>query len=203
MIFLRSTHVAHAALLWLAGCQCADSDLVELESESSTSAAEDALTDSSDGSTGTTGEPFDASRWIGRYHYENVYLPFGERGDSLGSNALINFEILTDSQATIFYDDCAFDVPVTRAYEWSPGEEGWLDLQPGPDEPSLRFLGTDRVDTLRIQLVEPCRELRFEIDGQVSGLPFRPGESCWVDRCTTPNIMQVDYCEGEEPPPCP
>ena len=31
----------------------------------------------------------------------------------------------------------------------------------------------------------------------------RPGASCWVERCTTPGLIQVDYCEGEEPPPCP
>jgi hypothetical protein len=156
------------------------------------------------GRLGRFREPFDASRWIGRYHFESVLFPFGERGDTHGPNALINFEILPDSRATIFYDDCSFDDPVTRTYAWSPGEEGWLDLQAEPGEPWLRFLGPDPVGSLRVQLVEPCRDLRIEVDGSVNTwMPFRPGESCWVDRCTTPNIMQVDYCEGEVPPPCP
>jgi hypothetical protein len=199
----RLTGMMLVALTWLSGCQCANGDIVVPDSETTTSESEATVAESSF-SSGTTGEPFDPSPWLGRYHYENVYLPFGERGDSHGSNALVNFEILPGSRATIFYDDCAFDEPVTRNYEWSPGEEGWLTLQPGPGEPWLRFLGDDSVDTLRVQLIEPCRELRFEVDGTINtALKFYPGESCWVDRCTAPNIMQVDYCEGEEPPPCP
>jgi hypothetical protein len=200
----RSTGMTLLATTLLAGCHCANADIVELGSEGSTSTSGEALTGSSASNDSSTGEPFDGSRWIGRYHFENFFLPFGERGDPHGDYALVNFEVLPDGWATIFYDSCSFDEPVTRTYEWTPDEEGWLDLQAGPGEPWLRFLGPDRVDTLRVQLVEPCRELWFEIDGRVSGwMPFFPGESCWVDRCTTPGIMQVDYCEGEEPPSCP
>lgn len=198
----RSTRMLLAATL-LAGCQCTNADIVESDSDTSSTSGE-LLTSSSSSSDGSTGEPFDASRWIGRYHFENFFLPFGERGDPHGDYALINFEVLPDSRATFYYDACSFDAAITRVYEWTPGEEGWLDLQPGPGEPWLRFLGPDPVETLRVQLVEPCRELWVEVDGDVSEwMPFRPGESCWVDRCTTPGIMQVDYCEGEEPPPCP
>jgi hypothetical protein len=151
----------------------------------------------------STGEPFDASRWIGRYHYENVFLPFGEGGDP-GDLTLVNVEILADSTAVMFYDNCAFDEPIIIKYAWTPGEPGWLDLRPGEGEPSLRFLSADNLKTLRVRLIEPCRALEFEVDGWAdSSAPFHPGESCWVDRCTTPGIMQVDYCEGEEPPPCP
>jgi hypothetical protein len=199
----RSIRMTLLAATWLSGCQCANGDIVELDSEASSSSAEEAFTGSSTSSDGT-GEPFDASRWIGRYHFENVFLPFGERGDSHGDNALINFEIPPDSRATMFNDDCSFDEGITTVYEWVPSEEGWLSLHPGPGETSLRFWANPDVDTLRVQMIDSCRALRFERDGQiVSWTTFRPGESCWVDRCTAPNIMQVDYCEGEEPPPCP
>jgi hypothetical protein len=202
----RSIRMALSAMVCVAGCQCANADIVDLDSDGSSSAAGEGSTRLSASTDASTGEPFDALRWIGRYHFESVFLPFGERGDTHGPNALINVEILPDSRATIFYDDCSFDDPVTRAYAWTPdeGEEGWLVLRPGPGEPWLRFLGPDPVETLRVQLVEPCRDLWIEVDGSVSTwMPFRPGESCWLDRCTTPGIMQVGYCEGEEPPPCP
>lgn len=190
-----------------AACQCAKDDTSELDTSASSSASDESSTSTSEfgSSSESTGTPFDASRWIGRYHYENAFVPFGERGSALGTtSALINFEIRADFRAEIFYDECGFEQPVTRSYEWSPGKDGWLDLHPGPGEPWLRFLGEDRVGTLRVRLVEPCRELWFEIDGWLNGwLGFYPGASCWVDRCTVPSIMHVDYCEGEEPPPCP
>lgn len=204
----RSTQGTLLGALWLAGCQCASEDIAGVESEASSSTSGGSLSGTSTSGDGSTSEPFDASRWLGRYHFENPFLPFGERGDSLGSNALINVELVADARATIVYDDCAFDEAITRAYEWTPGEGGWLDLQPGPGEPWLRFLGSERVESLRVQLFdpgEPCRdrELRFEVDGAINtSLRFFPGESCWVDRCTTPNVMQVDYCDGEQPPAC-
>jgi hypothetical protein len=203
---LRPTPTMLLAVTWLAGCHCENASLVELDSEVSTNASSGTDTGSSSSPTSTTGFPFDASRWIGRYHFENVFLPFGERGDPHGSSSLVNFEILPDGRASMFYDNCTFEVPVTIAYEWLPSEDaGWLSLYPGVGETSLRYMANDEVETLRVQLVEPCRELRFEIDGKPDGgfYVVRPGASCWVDRCTTPNIMQVDYCDGEEPPPCP
>src|SRR5690606_30066793 len=155
-------------------------------------------------SDGSTGEPFDASRWIGRYHFENVLLPFGERGDPQGSASLTNLEILPDARATMFYDNCVFDEPILIEYEWRPSPDGWMDFLPGAGESSLRFRADPEVESLRVRLVEPCRELEVEVDGGDVGFTVvRPGEACWVDRCTTPGIMQIDYCEGEEPPPCP
>jgi hypothetical protein len=91
-------------------------------------------------------------------------------------------------------------------YEWTPDEPGWLALHPGAGESSLRLVALEDLETLRVHLVEPCRALEFEYDGMIENfLPFRPGESCWVDRCMTGDgtELQVDYCEGEEPPPCP
>lgn len=198
----RWIHRMLLATCWLAGCECASADDVELGSDTSSSTSGGASTGSE---ASTTGEPFDASRWIGRYHFENVFLPFGERGDPHGSYSLANFEILPDGSASMFYDNCAFEAPITIAYRWIPSEEGWLRLLPGEGETSLRYWALDDLDTLRVQLIEPCRELRFEIDGKPDGGFYlvRPGESCWVDRCTTYHVMQVDYCEGEEPPPCP
>lgn len=199
----RSLSLISLTTAWLAGCQCAD--VAEPESESSSSSSEGIPTGHSDSSGSSTGAPFDASRWIGRYHFESTFLPFGERGDPHGSRALINFEILPDSRATMLYDDCSFDEAITIAYEWLPFAEGWLSLHPGEGETSLRYLGREDVDTLRVRLIEPCRELEFEIDGEPDGgfHVVRPGESWWVDRCTESGIMQVDYCEGEEPSPCP
>jgi hypothetical protein len=192
------------AMTWLVGCQCANGGIVELGSDTSTSASGEPITDSSTSSNGSTGTPFDASRWIGRYHFENPYLPFGERGDPHGTYVLANVEILPKGQTSMFYDRCSLDEAFTIAYEWFPADDGWLSLRPGPGESSLRFLSDQDVDTLRIRLVEPCRELMFEVDGAINtAFTFYPGESCWVDRCTTPGIMQVDYCEGEEWPPCP
>ena len=207
---LRSTLPVLLAATWLAGCHCESSSLVVLDSDESTSMLTTADTGSPSASASsiggaTTGAPFDASRWIGRYHFENVFLPFGELGDPAGSYSLTNFEILADGRASMFHDHCSFEEPVIIAYEWLPSdEEGWLSLYPGEGETSLRFMAIDDVETLRVQLVEPCRELRFDIDGRSQGfVVVRPGASCWVERCTTPGLIQVDYCEGEEPPPCP
>jgi hypothetical protein len=197
---VRATVVVVTACL--TGCHCASAD--GQDTDRATSTSEESTGISMTSSEASTGEPFDASRWLGRYHYENVFLPFGERGEHLGSAMLINFEVFADSTAVMFYDPCVFDEPIIINYTWMPGEPGWLDLRPGEGEASLRFLSTDNLETLRVQLIESCRELAFEVDGWVnSSVPFHPGESCWVDRCTTPGIMQVDYCEGEEPPPCP
>jgi len=193
------------------GCQCEQGLEDGTEATTGTSLATEALTggaSSSESSSGSsdasTGALFDPSRWIGRYHYQDPWLEFGERGDPLGPHMLLNFEIHADSTASMHYDDCAFDEPTVVAYEWTPGEPGWLDLHPGEGESSLRVMAGHDLDSVRIQLVEPCRALQFEIDGIIDHwLLLRPGASCWTDRCTTGNLMEVDYCEGEEPPPCP
>ncbi len=182
-------------------CHCESKDDQGSDGLGSSGAFTDGASGSSDASAGT---PFDASRWIGRYHYENPFLPFGERDDPMGTHSLMNFAIFEDSTASLFYDDCSFDRPTLIAYAWVPSEEGWLSLFAGAGEPSLRFGSIEDLETLRVHLVGSCRELEFEADGVIlPWTPFHPGESCWVDRCTTGNVMQVDYCEGEEPPPCP
>jgi hypothetical protein len=187
-----------------AACHCAQA--VEMDTGSSTTSSDPstgASSSTSESST-STGDPFDASRWIGRYHFENPFLPFGELGDPLGERVLANFEVFADSTASLFYDDCDSPEPLVDEYRWEPDEQGWLSLFPGEGESSLRLVALEDLETLRVRLDEPCRDLAFEADGTiVPWFSFRPGESCWVVRCTVPNLMQVDYCEGEEPPPCP
>ncbi len=185
-------------LLSLAPCACqpaSDDD------PDGSSAADSGSSSESDGSSG---EAFDSSRWLGRYHAENPYLPFGERGDPRGTYVLFNFEVFPNGTATSLYDSCELERGIPTTYAWTAVSPDWLELRPGPGESSLRFFADTEIETLRVQLVEPCRALRFEVDGMPSTFfSFLPGESCWVDRCTTPGTMHVDYCAGEEPPACP
>jgi hypothetical protein len=196
-----------AGTMGSAGCVCEEVDVQDVGSgggsDSGAEASSGSSSSSSSGEDGT-GAPFDTSRWVGRYHYEDLWLMFGERGQPLGTSMLMNFELLEDSTATLFYDDCGFDTPVVIAYRWEATEDGWLQLYPGAGETQLRFMSDDDIGALRVHITEPCGELMFENDGSLRGwMPFYRGESCWVDRCTTSSVMQVDYCEGEEPPPCP
>lgn len=189
------------------GCHCDGMDGQGTGTSTSSTGASSELTataTSSGASEESTSAPFDASRWIGRYHFELRFLPFGERGDPMGTYALMNFEVFADSTASLFYDDCAFDEPTVIAYTWEPAEPGWIELYPGAGESSLRLAAAEGLERVRVELVEPCRTLRFEVDGElVPWLPFRPGASCWFERCAVANTIHVDYCEGEEPPPCP
>jgi hypothetical protein len=186
-------------------CHCPEA--VEIDAAPSSSGTSSTSTGETNESS--TGEPFDASQWLGVYHYENPFLPFGEPVDPLGTDrTLANFEIFADFRATMLYDNCSFDEPIVIDYVWESDEQGWLRLLPGDGESSLRYKSVENVKSLRVQRTEPegmCRSrLVFELDGIDDGFaPFHPGESCWVDRCTSPNLMQVDYCDGEEPPPCP
>jgi hypothetical protein len=194
-----------------AACHCERMEGTDTDSVGSTTdTATGRSSSSSDGSSsGSTGEPFDASLWVGRYHYENVFMEFGELGNPNGCECLLNFEIFPDSRAVLFYDQCSFEEPIIIRYVWEPDDEdGWLRLRPGEGEASLRYMAAENLKSLKVQRTEPpemCRpQLAFVVDGIVGVFaPFFPGESCWVDRCTVPNRMQVWYCEGEEPPPCP
>ena len=141
----------HALLASLAivglGSGCPNGEVVARDSDSASS--EETSSGSAGSSDGSTGDPFDASRWIGRYHFENVLLPFGERGDPHGSASLTNLEILPDARATMFYDNCVFDEPILIEYEWRPSPDGWMDLLPGAGESSLRFRADPEVESLR------------------------------------------------------
>lgn len=193
-----------------AACHCARIDGLDTDSASTTGDTSTGSSSSSSESS-STGEPFDPSLWVGRYHYENLSMEFGELGrPTNGCDCLVNFEIFPDSRAVLYYDECSFEEPIVINYVWEPDDEdGWLSLRPGEGEASLRYMIAEDLQSLRVQRTEPptmCRPLLlFVMDGIVDVFaPFHPGESCWIDRCiTVPDRLQVDYCEGEEPPPCP
>jgi hypothetical protein len=189
-------------------CDCESSSYVATsatesdasDGTTSTSGASGMLAGSSSAADESTGAPFDASRWLGRYHYE---YPYAEWGDPLYTSMLVNFEIFEDGTATLLYDECSTDLLTLIHYEWKPDEEpGWIELHPGAGETYLRFLVDQPYETLRVQLIEPCRKLELELDMKPS-LDLYPGASCWLHRCGHGLNLVVDYCEGEEPPPCP
>jgi hypothetical protein len=104
------------------------------------------------------------------------------------------------------YEDCGSSPSIIVNYAWAPDEPDWLALHPGEGETSLRYVALEGLETLRVHIVEPCRELEVEYDGRIDAWsPFFPGKACWVhpDRCFPPDSTHLDYCEGEEPPPCP
>jgi hypothetical protein len=176
-----------ALITMVPACHCDGVDGSDIDVASSTWGASGVITGSSGEETGVS---FDASRWI---------------GNPLGSYLLANFEIFPDSTAVMLLDECDRE-PRTIHYEWTPDDEpGWLELHPGAGESSLRLDAAENLESVRVHLIEPCRELEFEDDdGKVHWFSFFPGASCWVDRCQNdPDQMQVDYCDGEEPPPCP
>jgi hypothetical protein len=210
-----STAIMLVLVVLSAACHCAKADDVDTDGdadlESSGSSTSGTPATSSSTSESSTGDPFDASPWIGRYHYENPFLTFGVLFDPLPvetDRTLANFEIFDDSRARMSYDSCSFEEPIVINYIWEPDGADWLRLRPGASETSLRYMAGVNLDSLRVRRIEPaesCRpQLNFEYDGQLDlWSSFFPGESCWVDRCTAPKRFHVDYCEGEEPPPCP
>jgi hypothetical protein len=186
-----------------AACHCAQAVDMDAGPSTSTSDTSTGASSSTNENSTSIAEPFDPSVWVGRYHYENPFLPFGELGDPHGERVLANFEIFADSTASLFYDDCDSPEPIVDEYRWELDEQGWLSLFPSVGDSSLKLVALEDLETLRVRLVAPCRELEFEADGAIiPWFSFRPGESCWLVRCTVPNLMQVDYCEGEEPPAC-
>jgi hypothetical protein len=124
-------------VLLLPGCQCENPEVRATDVDMSSSGS---LTGSSSSTGESTGTPFDASRWIGRYHYEDAWLEFGERGTPISELMLANFEIRADATATMFYESCGEGPPIVIAYRWEPGEVGSLHLYPGEGESRLRFM---------------------------------------------------------------
>lgn len=119
---------------------------------------------------------------------------------------LVNVEIRPDGTAGMFMEPCVpffEDVPIEVECRWELGQDGWLELSPGPGDDSLRLMELTELSSLRATLEDPCT-LRFEVDGELVliGL-FRPGRACWWNRCYPPWTVHLDYCEGEEPAVCP
>lgn len=204
-------HARSWMLLTLLSPACECGRTIEQEDSDDTASAGSSTTSSSSSASASeesTGAPFDASRWLGRYHFEFAFMTFGEPGPTHGGGGqLANFEIFANGTATLRFEYCGMGTTSrTIHYEWEPDEPDWLALYPGEGEPSLRYNAGVDLDSLRVHMIGPCRELRFEADGrEVDWTTFRPGASCWVhpDRCFPPDSTHLDYCEGEEPPPCP
>ena len=114
---------------------------------------------------------------------------------------LVNMEIRPDGTAGMTIEPCVplfgldhFEIE----WRWEVGQDGWLELSPGPGESSLRFMEPTELMSLRATMDDQC-DMRFEADGELLINVFRRGRACWYDRCESPWRMSVDYCEGEEP----
>lgn len=175
-------------------------DTVATETSGVTSTSDAMSTEES-----TTSDPFDITPWVGRYHFEDPFHPFGQSNELHGTAQLANFEVFPDSTAAMFSDLCSSDKPIEIAYVVVSETPTTLRLLPGDGESSLRFKGLTGLDDLRVMMIEPCGELTFEYDGMPEGFgSWHPGEACWVDRCETSDLVfHIDYCAGEEPPACP
>jgi hypothetical protein len=157
----------------------------------------------------TTNPAEDASRFLGVFHYDHQ-----DFGDWVWCDAdvaprwppLINVEIRPDGTAGMFMQECVplfGDHPLEVEWRWELVQDEWLELRPGPGEASLRFIEPNELASLRATIDDQCT-MRFEADGEPL-LPyvFRRGRACWWNRCEPSWTMYIDYCEGEEPPPCP
>lgn len=215
----RSLRTRHCGLLALALASACHDDVAPGDATAAPTATEsgDTVVTETSGQTstsdamstdeGTSSEPFDLLPWVGRYHFEDPFHPFGQSNEVQGSTLLANFEVFPDFTAAMFVDQCSLDEPIQIAYVVVPETPTTLRLLPGDGEPSLRFKGLTDLDDLRVMMIDPCRELTFEYDGmpEPEGWgSWHPGEACWVDRCETSDLVfHIDYCEGEEPPACP
>ena len=162
----------------------------------------------------STGAPFDIEPWVGRHHYEGFLSQFGEATTTNGGTTLANFEIRPDSTALSTYDDCFIETPIPIEYVIEPLSQTRVRLQPAPGDATLRYSAGLELDEIQLTLDERCGVITLEltggawVPGPVVDNLWHPGAACWVDRCTstTPageTTYQIDYCEGEEPPPCP
>lgn len=154
-----------------------------------------------------SGEPFDTAQWVGRYHYDDPFQTFGELQPPQGEAGLGNFEIFPDLTAHMSYENCNVMMPrIEIEYRVEPVDASTVQLLPGEGESSLRYRGGANLDGISVTLHE-CSSLEFSImDEDVQLVEWwRPGAACWVDRCETvsPVMFHIDYCEGEDPAPCP
>jgi hypothetical protein len=197
---------------WLASaCECADRRYHDAASTSSTTDPADLPSETSTGSAEatssatTTDDPVDVSRFIGVFHNEHWLVPLGRTVDFPGGVSLANLEIRTDGTASMTMETCS-ELDGTRHFEWRwearPGPR--LEFLPSPGEDEvLRFMAFAELESLFAYPVDPCG-FPFEADGvPITTDTFRPGRACWVNRCEAPSWMvEIDYCEGEELPPC-
>jgi hypothetical protein len=190
-------------------CECAERRLHDmddaaegttLDSEGTTQGAVTA-TGAAEGSS--TGEPIDVSPFLGIFHAEHWGTPFGREVTNPGGVALANLEIRPDGTASMTMETCN-ELGGTREFAWTwearPGP--MLEFSPGPGEDSLDYFALTDLESLRAYLVDDCA-FQFEAAGDLlTTETFRPGLACWVNRCDPTWTIHLDYCDGEEPPPC-
>jgi hypothetical protein len=195
------------------GCECAERepyDTMEPTSVTSleTTTAEAMTTTGSASSSGTTDDMEDVSRFLGAFHYEVNVVAFGFEVPLYGDPppSMLNVEIFADGTASMTMESCtgSFET-IEIAWTWDLGPGPSLELAPGLGETSLRYASLTDAKSIRVTPLDEC-DLVFEIDGHIVWQDgYYPGKACWVKRCEEAGEhvrYHIDYCEGEEPPPC-
>lgn len=184
----------------LVGCQCAEPTVHEGGSADGTDASTGVATGEDESETEATEGSVDVSPFLGVFHNEFDFIPFGREVQNVGDPTIANVEILPDGTARMTMESCDPSYgPLDIAWRWDARPGPVLELSPGPGETSLRFMARSDLQSLRITL-DDC-DLLFEVDGEpVSSQVFRPGRACWVNRCMPAWTVHIDYCDGEPPP---
>jgi hypothetical protein len=189
-------------------CECADRRYHDAAGASSTTdpgaPSSDSATGSAEGTSAatTTEEPVDVSRFIGVFHNEHWLTPFGREVQNPGGVSLANLEIRADGTASMTVETCNLENgTLHQAWTWEPHPGPRLELSPVADE-ALDFMWLWDLESLWAVSLDGCA-FQFEADGvPVTSDTFRPGAACWVNRCDPSYEIHIDYCKGEEPPPC-
>lgn len=197
------------AVSFASGCECSDRPLHEMDAVAEDTTVETEAGSSESATTASTtteassGEPIDVSPFLGIFHAEYWVVPFGRETDNAGEVALANLEIRADGTANMTWETCNL-LAGTRdvAWTWEAQPGPTLAFSRGPGEDSLEYFALTELESLRAFLVDDCA-FQFEADGEpITTQTFRPGLACWVNRCEPAWTVHIDYCEGEDPPPC-
>ena len=206
-------HTAMAAVLaagWSSSrCECAERKLHDGLSSTSTMELEASAAGTTTGAESTahptddTESTVNVSRFMGLFHNENQFIPFGMETMNTHDASIANLEIREDGTASMVMETCNEGFgPLEIAWRWEPHPGPRLDFMPGPGEDTLRFMTLTNVETMWAFIDDAC-ELVFQIDGvNIHSQTFRPGKACWVNRCEPAWTVHIDYCDGEAPPQC-
>lgn len=192
----------------LVACQCAD-PMVHTEAREPLDSSSDGSTSTSPGtsddaaSTEAADDPIDVSRFMGVFHNDFALIPFGQEVQDTGDPTIANLEIRPDGTAHMTMENCDPNDGLEISLRWAARPGPILDFFPGPGEESLRFMALSELESVTAELGDGC-DILFEVDYEPLWMePFRPGRACWVNRCeTSDNMVHIDYCDGEAPPPC-
>jgi hypothetical protein len=194
-------------LILAVACQCTGrrTDEHTANSEDLAAASTDtgeSTTSAGEPTTETTGDVVDVSRFMGVFHSEFDFIPFGREVPNTGDPVIANLEIRPDGTASMVMENCDLNYgPLEIAWRWDARPGPTLEFTPGPGEGSLRFMARSDLQSVRATL-DGC-DLLFEVDGApVSTEVYRPGRACWVNRCMPAWTVHIDYCDGQAPPPC-